>query len=172
MNNDFKATHVIVATSYEDAEKYGLGVGAEVIEDQYYESKNWWTNELGYSVRKGDATVVVIEDYKANYKPASLFTEAQLRELEGLYGLVATGKLADPSGDARPATRVVACATEPVKSYYLLSRGEQPVGLFFTSEDATIAAEDVCDPYLDVFDEKGLHFGTMKMIDGQWSQNF
>jgi hypothetical protein len=156
MNNDFQATHVIVATSYEEADKYGLGVGAEVALET--PDGDYWENSQGYVVSKEQATVEPI-------KPASAFTEAQLRELEGLYGLVA-------SSDALPAARVVASVTEPVKSYYVLSRGEQPVGLFFTPEEATIAAEDVCDPYLDVFNEKGLHLRTLKWFKGGWTADF
>lgn len=80
MDTTFKATHVIVATSYKEAEQFGLGVGAQVVigVDDLGE---YCANSETYKCDLKDCTVEPI-------KPASLFTEEQLTELEGLYGLV------------------------------------------------------------------------------------
>lgn len=81
MNNDFKATHVIVATSYDRAEEFELTVGTEVILAQDAFGK-YCANKKDY---RCDTNNCIVEPIKS---PAKLFTEEQLRELEGLYGLV------------------------------------------------------------------------------------
>ena len=85
MNNEFKPTHVIVATSYEDAEEYGLTVGTEVMYDGHGRWK--WLSKGGYWSPADQTTVKAIEQH---VEPASLFTEAQLSYLEETYGLKRT----------------------------------------------------------------------------------
>lgn len=70
----------------------------------------------------------------------------------------------------------VGCVRDYVMKYYVLSRGENPVQLFFDEQTAMKAGEETFDAYLDIFDEQGNKLETLKHVtDGDacwWTDGF
>lgn len=49
--------------------------------------------------------------------------------------------------------------------YFVLSDGENPTQLFFDEEIAKEKGRDVCNAYIDAFDENGIHVKVWHLVD-------